>query len=119
MEKERRENEMGNWRSSAKKKRKIWTMQREGRTNEKKKNVGLERAEREKREERREKVTGHVEIGVFQQGTTGVLFFWIAPVAFTTKGRGLTFTFARVLVRAQIDGPGLQPTDKKWTTRSV
>ena len=45
--------EMDNWRSSAKKKRKIWTMQREGRTNEEKKNVGLEREPRERREERK------------------------------------------------------------------
>ena len=49
---------------------------------------------------------------LFQQGTTGV-FFWIAPVAFTTKGWGLTFTFARVLFRAQIVGPSLHATDKK------
>ena len=27
------------------------------------------------------------------------------------QGRGLTFTFARVLVGALIDGPGSQPTD--------
>ena len=44
-------------------------------------------------------------------GSTGVLFFWTAPVAFTTWGRGLTFNFARVLVRAPIDEPGFQPTD--------
>ena len=28
-----------------------------------------------------------------------------------TRGRGLTFTSARVLVRAPIDGPGWHPTD--------
>ena len=28
-----------------------------------------------------------------------------------TKGRGLTLAFARVLVQAPTDGPGLQPTD--------
>ena len=28
-----------------------------------------------------------------------------------TRGRGLTLTFARVLVRAHVDGPGSQPTD--------
>ena len=60
----------------------------------------------------REKVTGHVEIGVFQQRTTGVLFFWIAPVAFTTKGRGLTFTFARVLVEHKSMGQACNPPTK-------
>ena len=37
--------------------------------------------------------------------------FGLAPVAFTTRGRGLTFNIARVLVRAPIDEPGFQPTD--------
>ena len=54
--------------------------------------------------------------GVRGLGSTGVLFFWIAPVAFTTSGRGLTFNIARVLVRAPIDEPGFQPTDKDHTT---
>ena len=43
-------------------------------------------------------------------GSTGVLFFWTAPVAFT-QGVGLTFNIARVLVRAPIDEPGFEPTD--------
>ena len=50
-------------------------------------------------------------------GSTGVLFFWTAPVAFTTRGRGLTFNIARVLVRAPIDEPGFQPTDTETTQR--
>ena len=29
------------------------------------------------------------------------------------ESRGLTFTFARVLVRAHVDGPGSQPTNTK------
>ena len=44
-------------------------------------------------------------------GSNGVLFFWIAPVAFTTRGRCLTFNIARVLARAPIDEPGFQPTN--------
>ena len=32
---------------------------------------------------------------------------------FETRGVGLTITFARVLVRAQIDGPSQKPTDTK------
>ena len=35
------------------------------------------------------------------------------------RGPGLTFTLARVLVRAPIDGPGLQPTDVKDHTKCV
>ena len=50
-EREKRENEMDHWRSSAKKKRKIWTMQREGRTNEKEEECGT-RESRERRERR-------------------------------------------------------------------
>ena len=34
----------------------------------------------------------------------------VSPVVFI-RGRGLTFTSARALVRAQIDGPDLLPTD--------
>ena len=30
-----------------------------------------------------------------------------------TKGRGLTLTFARILVRAPVDKPGLQPADAR------
>ena len=41
--------------------------------------------------------------------------FWTAPVAFTTRGRGLTFNIARVLVRAPIDEPGF-PTHRHIRT---
>ena len=57
--------------------------------------------------------------GVCGLGSTGVLFFWIAPVAFTTRGRGLTFNFARVLARAPIDEPGFQPTDTEGPHNAV
>ena len=43
--------------------------------------------------------------------------FGPAPVAFTTKGRGLTFNFARVPVPAPIDEPGFPPTDNRGTTQ--
>ena len=40
---------------------------------------------------------------------------WMAvlhnPVLAFTRGRGLTLTSARVLVRAPVEGPGSQPTD--------
>ena len=36
---------------------------------------------------------------------------WIFVCLLVHKGRGLTFTFACVLVRALVDGPGSQPTD--------
>ena len=36
-----------------------------------------------------------------------------------TEGRGLTFTSARVLVRAPIDGPGSQPIDVQDRTLRV
>ena len=49
----------------------------------------------------------------------GVLFFWTASVAFTTRGRGLTFNFARVLARAPIDEPGFQPTDTEGPHNAV
>ena len=52
-------------------------------------------------------------------GSTGVLFFWIAPVAFTTRGRGLTFNFARIPVRAPIHEPGFQPTDTEGPHNAV
>ena len=52
-------------------------------------------------------------------GSTGVLFFWIAPVAFTTRGLGLTFNIARVLVPAPIDEPGFQPTDTEGPHNAV
>ena len=37
----------------------------------------------------------------------------VVCVCGSTRGRGLPFTFARVLVRAPVDGPSLQPTDNK------
>ena len=51
--------------------------------------------------------------------STGVLFCWIAPVAFTTRGRGLTFNIARVLVRAPIDESSFQPTDTEGPHNAV
>ena len=65
------------------------------------------REERENRREKREELTGHVEIGV-------VSGWWC--VCGSTRGQGLPFTFARVLVRAPTDEPGFQPTDKQRTT---
>ena len=52
-------------------------------------------------------------------GSTSVLFFWIALVAFTTRGRGLTFNIARVHARAPIDEPGFQPTDTEGPHNAV
>ena len=52
-------------------------------------------------------------------GSTGVLFFWIAPVAFTTRGRGLTFNFARIPVRAPIHEPCFQPTNTEGPHNAV
>ena len=43
----------------------------------------------------------------------------VAPVKFATRGRGLAFNFARVLVRAPIDEPGFQPTDTKGPHNAV
>ena len=37
----------------------------------------------------------------------------------STKGRGLTFTSARTLVRALVDEPGLQPNDMRDHTKCV
>ena len=40
------------------------------------------------------------------------------PACFISRGRGLTFVFARVLVRAHVDGPSSQSTTH-WTTHRV
>ena len=50
-------------------------------------------------------------------GSTGVLFFWTAPVAFTTRDRGLTFNNARVLIRAPIDEARLSTHRHRGTTQ--
>ena len=57
--------------------------------------------------------------GVRGLGSTGVLFFWTASLAFTTWGRGLTFNFARVLAGAPIDEPGFQPTHTEGPHNAV
>ena len=85
---------------------------REGRTSEGGKNVGVERAEKKRGEigertrggqpAKREKVTGHVEIGVAS---------WLMErVCFNKGSESLRSWFASVLVRARVGGPCFSPT---------
>ena len=52
-------------------------------------------------------------VGSFGSCSSGYVFFVI------TRGRGLTFTSAHVLVRAPVDGPSCQPTQRDHTQRSL
>ena len=59
-------------------------------------------------------------LAVFSKGSR-VLTLLFSPVLsclllIVPRARGLTFTFARVLVRALVDGPDLQPTDAEDRT---
>ena len=46
-------------------------------------------------------------------------FLALEPVSFNTRGRGLTFTAARVPVQAHVDGPGSQHTGAEDHTSCV
>ena len=50
--------------------------------------------------------------GIYRVSCIQSFFFFLFLFACRfAKGRGLTFTFARVLVRAHVDGPSSQPSD--------